>query len=87
VIFVTNRCGERRFTDRGILGMTASEVHTETGISKSTLAYWRRASDHPGREPGPEWYRIGRRIYYPPDKFAEWVADRRKRNSRGGGAA
>lgn len=58
------------------------EITKTTGIGKDTLAYWRKTGE------GPEFAKIGKRVYYNGTTLATFFNERmRKSTSSDGGSA
>lgn len=51
--------------------LTVSEVSARLGVPVNTLRYWR------GRQYGPPWYRLGRRVVYDPVELAQWLTQQK----------
>lgn len=62
-------------------GMREREVSEQTGIPVTTLRYMRHCGD------GPQFYKIGRAVYYDPQDVQDWLQAQKAATSRGGDAA
>lgn len=60
--------------------LSTPEVSEMTGISESTLRYWRQTGD------GPRSWKLGRRAVYDLADVEEWLAAQKAATSRGGAA-
>lgn len=56
---------QRKFTRESLLA--PEEVAETTGLALPTLASWR------SRKIGPDWLKIGRKIWYPVADFEKWM--------------
>ncbi|KQB87063.1 helix-turn-helix transcriptional regulator [Corynebacterium lowii] len=58
--------------------LTTTQVAAKTGISESTLRYFRANGK------GPECGKIGRRVMYRPEDVDAWIAQQMESTARGG---
>lgn len=56
---------------------TTAEVAAQLRRSPETVRYWR----HIGY--GPPSFKLGRRVLYDTDELTAWIADERRKQSRG----
>lgn len=60
--------------------LSTPQVSAMTGISESTLRYWRQTGT------GPRSYRLGRRAVYDAADVEAWITAQKEATSRGGAA-
>lgn len=61
--------------------MSTAEVAGETGISASTLRYWRSTNQ------GPPSFSLGKKVVYRRTELGNWIAEQEQATRRGGGDA